>query len=34
MLGCTDQVLEGMFEVASEVTPVSGIKLQAMQYLW
>jgi len=34
VMGGTDQVLEGVFEVASEVTPVARIQLQALQYRW
>jgi hypothetical protein len=33
-MGGTDQVLKGVFEVASEVTPVARIQLQALQYRW
>jgi hypothetical protein len=30
-MGGTDQVLEGVFEVAGEVTPVARIQMQASQ---
>ena len=32
VMGGTDQVLEGVFEVAGEVTPVARVQLQALQY--